>query len=791
MKHITKPTKMKKRINSSSFSFFAVSLIFPVAILLLISFWICKVGEAVATSQIVISNEQKKPELGSFSTEFERYRYLKKGGKLPRFTSLKHSLGFIPSPFRISHSLKTKSGAEEKTNPLLAGFPSSYDLRSLGKVSSVKNQGSCGDCWAFATMGSLESHWLVLGGSESDLSENNLKECHRFAVNSCSGGNEQFATSYFSANQGPISETDDPYQASNLSCSTGLFPVAYVTDAYFLPKDSGVIKQYLIDYGALYTTLYISEDPAYYNSENHTYYYNGDGETDPDVAAHAVTLAGWDDAKVTAGGTGAWIVKNSWGTSWGDNGYFYVSYNDTGINTDVAAWPSKIDYTNAKTIYMYDEVGATNSWGFSNGTDYGLTKFVATGNQQITKIGTWIRTDGASVSFELYDDFNGTTLSSPLGSLSNQTVDYAGYRTFDLASPISISSGNDFYIKAAYTTPGYNFPIPIEQEVESYAYPSIETGKNWISDDGNNGSWLALGEGTTPYYPYDLDIRAYALSTESVITPAASPAGGSYTAFQSVTLSTATSGASIYYTTNGSIPTTSSTLYTGAIAISTSTTLKAIAMKSGMADSAVISEVYVINLTQVSTPSASPAGGSYNSSQLVTLSTLTVGATIHYTKDGSTPTAFSPAYSSALSISADTTLKAITIKSEMADSAVMSESYDIQVNTDTPALAYSASKKAKKFINLTYKDLALSKKKWVKVRLNGRKATIQNVRRSGKDSIVRIYLKYKKWTIGDYTLVMTYKNRIKTPYINKRGKTRYRKSWERGTFVSENILSII
>lgn len=727
-----------------------------------------------------IGKEEKKIKKAPMSLEFQNYLDLKKKGKLKTITSEKHALGLIPSPYKPGKATAKTSDSLEKTQVNGEGFPASYDLRTLGKVSSVKDQGNCGSCWTFATMGSLESHWLVSGGSESNLSENNLKECHNFEWAPCEGGNMEIATSYLSKNQGPISEANDPYnELVEDSCHSEFDPVAYVPDARYLPKDSNVIKQYLMDYGALYTTMYWTNTS--YTSSGSTYYYSGaeDGN-------HAITLVGWDDSKVTAGGTGAWILKNSWGAEWGDDGYFYVSYNDTKINEDVAAWTSKIDYTNAKTIHMYDEMGMINAYGWSDETDYGLTKFVASGNQQITKVGTWITNDGSSVSFEIYDDFDGTTLSNSLGSLLGQSADYYGYYTFNLSSPISISNGEDFYVKATYNTPGYNYPIPAEEAYLDYADPTIETGKNWISNTGGSGSWNAVGTGTS--YLFDLGIRAYALSTETVATPSAIPAGGTYTTIQSVTISTSTAGASIYYTTNGSTPTTSSTLYTGAIAISTSTTLKAIAVKAGMNDSAAMSATYNI---QVATPSATPAGGSYNSSQSVTLSTATGGATIRYTTDGSTPTSSSAAYSSALLISTDTTVKAIAVKSGMNDSAVMSEAYSIKVNTDTPTLGYNTSKKAKRKINLTFKDLTLTKKKWVKVRLNGRKVKVQRVRNVGNDSIVRIYFKFRKWPAGNYSSTMTYKNRTRTPYTTSKGKIKYRKGWDSGTVTSENILSII
>jgi hypothetical protein len=115
----------------------------------------------------------------------------------------------------------------------------------------------------------------------------------------------------------------------------------------------------------------------------------------------------------------------------------------------------------------------------------------------------------------------------------------------------------------------------------------------------------------------------------------------------------------------------------------------------------------------------------------------------------------------------------------------------IVIGTDTPTLAYSTSKKAKRKINLTFNGLGMTKKKWVKIRLNGRKVTVQRVKRIGDDTFVRIYIKYKKWGVGNYGLSMTYKNQIKVPYTTKKGKTKYRKGWESGGITSENMLSII
>lgn len=166
-----------------------------------------------------------------------------------------------------------------------------------------------------------------------------------------------------------------------------------------------------------------------------------------------------------------------------------------------------------------------------------------------------------------------------------------------------------------------------------------------------------------------------------VAAPQFSPGGGTYTSTQNVTITTSTSGATIRYTTDGSNPSpTTGTIHSGSIAISTTSTLKAIAYKNGMTDSSIASATYTINTGggQVAAPSFSPGGGSYSTAQNVTISTSTSGATIRYTTNGSTPTATSGSvYSGAVSISSSSTLKAIAYKSGMTDSAVTSATYTI------------------------------------------------------------------------------------------------------------------
>ena len=179
-------------------------------------------------------------------------------------------------------------------------------------------------------------------------------------------------------------------------------------------------------------------------------------------------------------------------------------------------------------------------------------------------------------------------------------------------------------------------------------------------------------------------------STPPAPTPSFSPGAGTYTSVQTVTISDSAIDAAIYYTTNGTAPTTSSTVYSAPIQVSTTETLKAVAIVDGSSLSAVGAAAYTINLPTTATPTFSPAAGTYSTAQTVTISDTTSGATIYYTTNGTTPTTASTVYSSAITVSATETLEAIATHSSDTNSAVGSAAYTIQVSTPTFSPAVGA-----------------------------------------------------------------------------------------------------
>lgn len=422
-------------------------------------------------------------------------QYIQSGSPAPQY-------GYLPPVI----DLQAKQYPASTKGPLV--LPATFDLRTSGYVTSVKNQGSCGSCWTFATCASTESYWLRQGQGTFDLSEDNINNCHDFDWTPCNGGNAMISAAYVSRGSGMMTEASDPYNDVAGTCPTTINPIKYVSDVRYVSADQALIKQILYDYGAVYTS-YFSDD-AYLNSSNNTYYYSG-----TEYANHAVTIVGWDDTKVTAGGTGAWLIKNSWGTSWGASGYFYCSYNDSRINSEVAYFPGFRNFSTGDQVLSYAKFGEVNDVGFGSSVAYGLIKYSVSTNSIVKAIGTFIASGNSTVSMEIYADFDGTTLSNLIDTIGIKSCSLPGYYTYALSTPVALMSGDDIYIKVKYSTPGYNYPIPVEEVYSGYASNvTLETGKCWASSNGT--TWNAAGSGTAR--EYDLCINLYTATAGVVST---------------------------------------------------------------------------------------------------------------------------------------------------------------------------------------------------------------------------------------------------------------------------------
>ena len=173
---------------------------------------------------------------------------------------------------------------------------------------------------------------------------------------------------------------------------------------------------------------------------------------------------------------------------------------------------------------------------------------------------------------------------------------------------------------------------------------------------------------------------AVATATYTIAAPAATPvfsvAAGTYASAQTVPISTTTAGSAIYFTTNGTTPTTSSSLYSGPITVSTTQTVRAIAVAANYTNSAVATATYTIK-TQAATPVFSVAAGSYASAQTVSITAATTGSSIYFTTNGTAPTASSSLYSGPITVSATETLQAIAVAANYTNSSMASATYTI------------------------------------------------------------------------------------------------------------------
>jgi hypothetical protein len=177
---------------------------------------------------------------------------------------------------------------------------------------------------------------------------------------------------------------------------------------------------------------------------------------------------------------------------------------------------------------------------------------------------------------------------------------------------------------------------------------------------------------------------------QTAAAPTISPNGGTFSSSQNVTLSTTTASASIYYTLDGSAPTSASALYAGPISIGTNTTIQAIATAPGFAQSSVSSATFTFT-TQTPMATFAPAAGTYPVAQSVTLSDADANAKIYYTTDGSTPSASSNLYGAAIQVTASGTINAIAIDSAMQNSNIATAAYIIQPPDADPTFAMTGS----------------------------------------------------------------------------------------------------
>ncbi|GAK57770.1 peptidase C1A, papain [Candidatus Vecturithrix granuli] len=438
---------------------------------------------------------QETPQLAPLNPAFVEYL------KSPRRMIMDeegHALGYIPSPLLPEIHVPDKRQASPSDPKYDLRDPNGDGNQNDSLLSPIRDQGSCGTCWAFANYGSLESHLKKFGlDSNPDFSEDNLKHRHGFDLGPCSGGYTQMTVVYLARSDGPISESDDPYDPSPTStfCTT-CTPVRYIDNILYLPvrssvTDNAYIKSALLTYGALSSAFYW--ESASYNASNYTYYYNG-----PEGSNHAIVIVGWDDTKLTVAPTpGAFIIRNSWGTGWGEAGYFYIAYADTKLAFgELAAFDEKADASLAfQKIYMYDPLGNTGAVSYGSNIVWGANWFTPTQDGILTAVGLSVGASNMAYEIRIYDTKTDSSTSSSfsdqLGATQTGTVTYAGYHTIKLNQPVALHAGNGFAVAIKFTAPPANtWPLSLEFPVGDASAATAHAGESYMSPDG--ASWTDL-----------------------------------------------------------------------------------------------------------------------------------------------------------------------------------------------------------------------------------------------------------------------------------------------------------
>ena len=354
-------------------------------------------------------------------------------------------------------------------------MPSFYDARQYGYVTPAKDQIQGGNCWAFSGIATLEACLKKATGIEYDFSEENVKnlmsEYSLFDLDTGanSGGNLYMVIAYLAGWFGPTYDVNDVYDDYS-SLSVIYDSVIHVQNVYILPErenfyDNDIIKQAVLQYGAVSIGIDLSQNQG-----------------------HAVTIVGWDDEFVSNDflgnkAVGAWIIKNSWGTDWGSEGFGYLSYLQ----------PISFGYTfifnddrKYSDIYQYDYAGKSGYHTIPGNQVYLKNKFTAKKDEILSAFSTYFD-EPSNYTASVY--LNGNLVTSQSG------VHEKGYYTIPLEKEVSMKKGDSFEIVVKFSNGGsvIYFPICDADEINRMNY---NTGISFYSSNGND--WMDLSKSNSP-----------------------------------------------------------------------------------------------------------------------------------------------------------------------------------------------------------------------------------------------------------------------------------------------------
>ncbi len=383
---------------------------------------------------------------------------------------------------------------QERISQILEGdidLPVSYDARKEGRAAPVKDQKGLGTCWAFSSLLALENS--LLPTEEWDFSEDHMSHNPNFILGQENGGEYTMSMAYLLAWQGPVTEEQDPY-GDGVS-PQGLEPVKHVQEIQILPeKEFEVIKRAVLACGGVQSSLYTTMQ----NGQSRSEYYN------PDTSAycypkerapnHDVVIVGWDDDfpkeafRGKAAGNGAFLCENSWGTEFGEEGFFYVSYYDENLGRTNIVYTAVEDSDNFDLIYQSDLCGWVGQMGYGEDTAWAANVYTAAGREQVEAVGFYA-TD-QNTAYQVYviryvPDNAAPELKNKGNILAEGELRNAGYYTISLKEPVHVEPGERFAVMVRLTTPGTVHPIAIEYDAENEKSDiDLSDGEGYISYEG-------------------------------------------------------------------------------------------------------------------------------------------------------------------------------------------------------------------------------------------------------------------------------------------------------------------
>ena len=391
--------------------------------------------------------------------------------------------------YNYSFDISNKTIIATDSSDSTSVVPARYDLREKQRVSTIRNQGNYGTCWAFAATSALES--TLLPEQKTMFSVDHMTMSNSFLANQYDGGEYTMGMAYLAAWQGPVYEEQDPY--GDGETNSELEAVRHVQEMQIIEgKNYEAIKTAVLKYGGVQTSLYSTLTSAaggsgYYNPEHSAYCYIGTEKPN-----HDVVIIGWDDNysknnfSVELEGDGAFICQNSWGDGFGENGVFYVSYYDSNIGTHNIVYTSIDDADNYDKIYQSDLCGWVGQMGYNQESIFGANVFTAEEDEWIRAAGFYVT--GPQTKYRVYivNRFENESSFDHMVEVAQGTIGQAGYYTIDFDNPVEVSSGERYAVVVYLETPGAIRPLAVEFDSGDYRLSTVDLddGEGYISYNG-------------------------------------------------------------------------------------------------------------------------------------------------------------------------------------------------------------------------------------------------------------------------------------------------------------------